>query len=406
MGLPPVVVGLAVYLLLSRSGPLGSLGILFTPRAMIVAQALLVMPIIAALTRQTIEDLWVEYREELTALRVTPARRVATLIWDARFSLVTTLLAGFGRAAAEVGTVMVVGGNIDGFTRTMTTAIALETSKGDLPLAMGLGLVLIALIIAVNALAWGARRLGEMRAAHDPNARVRTAQRSAGLRLRRTRRCASATSTIVRDHQLDARRGAPTVLLGPNGSGKSTLMRLAMGLVAPTSGRVTWGGRAEPGERLAMVFQRPVMLRRTAAANVAYALPARDDARVDGSAGAGRPRAACASRPARKLSGGEQQRLALARALARDPEILFLDEPTASLDPAATKAVEDIVRAVAASGVKIVMATHDIGQARRLAGDIVFLARGRLVERADAATFFTAPATPEAAAFLRGDLVI
>jgi tungstate transport system permease protein len=164
MGLPPVVVGLAVYLLLSRSGPLGFLGILFTPRAMIVAQALLVMPIIAAMTRQTIEDLWVEYREELTALRVTPARRVATLIWDARFSLVTTLLAGFGRAAAEVGTVMIVGGNIDGFTRTMTTAIALETSKGDLALAIGLGMVLITLIVAVNALAWGARRFGEIRA--------------------------------------------------------------------------------------------------------------------------------------------------------------------------------------------------------------------------------------------------
>ncbi|MEA2928031.1 MAG: tungstate transport system permease protein [Hyphomicrobiales bacterium] len=164
MGLPPVVMGLAIYLLLSRSGPLGFLGILFTPTAMIIAQALLVMPIIAALTRQTIEDLWAEYREELTALRVSPARRVATLIWDARFSLTTTLLAGFGRAAAEVGTVMIVGGNIEGFTRTMTTAIALETSKGDLPLAMGLGAILITLIIAVNALAWGARRVGEIRA--------------------------------------------------------------------------------------------------------------------------------------------------------------------------------------------------------------------------------------------------
>jgi tungstate transport system permease protein len=164
MGLPPVVVGLAVYLLLSRSGPLGFLGMLFTPRAMIIAQALLVMPIIAALTRQTVEDLWAEYREELTALRVSPARRVTTLIWDARFSLVTTLLAGFGRAAAEVGTVMIVGGNIEGFTRTMTTAIALETSKGDLPLAMGLGLVLITIVISVNALAWGARRVGEIRA--------------------------------------------------------------------------------------------------------------------------------------------------------------------------------------------------------------------------------------------------
>jgi tungstate transport system permease protein len=164
MGLPPVVVGLVVFLLLSRSGPLGFLGILFTPQAMIVAQALLVLPIIAALSRQTIEDLWVEYRDELTAMRVPPASRVATLLWDARFSLVTTLLAGFGRAAAEVGTVMIVGGNIDGFTRTMTTAIALETSKGDLPLAIGLGFLLIALIVAVNAAAWGVRRIGELRA--------------------------------------------------------------------------------------------------------------------------------------------------------------------------------------------------------------------------------------------------
>jgi tungstate transport system ATP-binding protein len=210
---------------------------------------------------------------------------------------------------------------------------------------------------------------------------------------------------IVRDLSLDLGPGAATLLLGPNGSGKSTLLRLAMGLVAPTSGRIAWGGRQEPGARLAMVFQRPVMLRRTAAANVAYALPARDDVRVTQlltQVGL----VALADRPARKLSGGEQQRLALARALARDPEILLLDEPTASLDPAATKAVEDIVRAVAASGVKIVMATHDIGQARRLAGEVVFLARGRLTERADAATFFNSPATKEAAAFLRGDLVI
>ncbi|MFO1098955.1 MAG: ABC transporter permease [Xanthobacteraceae bacterium] len=164
MGLPPVVVGLAVYLMLSRSGPLGFLGILFTPRAMILAQALLVIPIIAALTRQTIEDLWAEYRDELTAMRVGPFARILTLVWDARFSLVTALLAGFGRAAAEVGTVMIVGGNIDGFTRTMTTAIALETSKGDLSLAMGLGIVLIALIVVVNAAAWSIRRAGEARA--------------------------------------------------------------------------------------------------------------------------------------------------------------------------------------------------------------------------------------------------
>jgi tungstate transport system permease protein len=161
MGLPPVVVGLAVYLLLSRSGPLGPLGILFTPSAMIIAQAILVLPIIAALSRQIIEDLWMEYRDELNAMNVGPVERVATLIWEARFGLVVALLAGFGRAAAEVGAILIVGGNIDGFTRTMTTAIALETSKGDLKLAMGLGIVLMGIVIAVNALAWFARRAGE-----------------------------------------------------------------------------------------------------------------------------------------------------------------------------------------------------------------------------------------------------
>ena len=161
MGLPPVVVGLAVFMTLSRSGPLGSWGLLFTPQAMVIAQTVLVTPIIAALARQTVEDLWVEYREEFAAMDVGPLRRVVTLIWDARFSLVTALLAGFGRAAAEVGAIIIVGGNIEGFTRTMTTAIALETSKGDLPLAIGLGIVLISIVIAINALAWGARRAGE-----------------------------------------------------------------------------------------------------------------------------------------------------------------------------------------------------------------------------------------------------
>ena len=164
MWLPPVVVGLMVFLLLSRSGPLGFLGLLFTPRAMIIAQAILITPIIAALTRQTVEDLWAEYRDELTAMQLTPAHRVRVLLWDARFSLVTILLAGFGRAAAEVGAVMIVGGNIDGFTRVMTTTIALETSKGNLPLAIGLGLVLIAIIMTVNALAWSVRQWAERHA--------------------------------------------------------------------------------------------------------------------------------------------------------------------------------------------------------------------------------------------------
>jgi tungstate transport system permease protein len=161
MGLPPVVVGLAIYLALSRSGPLGAWGLLFTPTAMVIAQTVLVTPIVSALARQTIEDLWVEYRDELAAMNVRPFRRISTLIWDARFSLITALLAGFGRAAAEVGAIIIVGGNIEHFTRTMTTTIALETSKGNLPLAMGLGLILIFIIVLINVMAWGMRRAGE-----------------------------------------------------------------------------------------------------------------------------------------------------------------------------------------------------------------------------------------------------
>jgi len=153
MGLPPVVAGLLIYLLLSRSGPLGPLGLLFTPTAMVIAQAVLITPILAALTRQVLEGLWEEYAEQLRSFGDGPWRAVPTLLWDGRFMLLTVLLAGFGRAAAEVGAVMVVGGNIEGFTRVMTTAIALETSKGDLPLALALGMVLMAIVVTVNALA-------------------------------------------------------------------------------------------------------------------------------------------------------------------------------------------------------------------------------------------------------------
>jgi len=165
MGLPPVVVGLAVYLLLSRAGPLGEFGLLFTPPAMVIAQTILIVPIVAALTRQIVEDVWTEYREQLQSLHSTWWQSTLTLLWDARWSLLTVLLAGFGRAAAEVGAVIIVGGNIDGVTRVMTTAIALETSKGDLALALGLGIVLITLVMALNVGAhvtrgWARARLG------------------------------------------------------------------------------------------------------------------------------------------------------------------------------------------------------------------------------------------------------
>jgi len=163
MGLPPVVVGLLVYLLLSRAGPLGAFGILFTPSAMVFAQTILILPIIAALSRQAIEDAWREYEEQLRSLGAGRMNAALTLLWDTRFSLLTTILAGFGRAAAEVGAVMIVGGNIDGVTRVMTTTIALETSKGDLPLALGLGMILIAIVIAVNAAAYLTKELAQRR---------------------------------------------------------------------------------------------------------------------------------------------------------------------------------------------------------------------------------------------------
>jgi tungstate transport system permease protein len=157
MGLPPVVCGLLVYLLLSRSGPLGQWGLLFTPSAMIFAQAVLIAPILAALTRQVLESYWEEYAEQLRSFGAGPWRAVPTLLWDGRFALLTVLLAGFGRASAEVGAVMIVGGNIEGYTRVMTTAIALETSKGDLPLALALGIVLMAIVLGVNAAAHALR---------------------------------------------------------------------------------------------------------------------------------------------------------------------------------------------------------------------------------------------------------
>jgi tungstate transport system ATP-binding protein len=218
---------------------------------------------------------------------------------------------------------------------------------------------------------------------------------------------------ILRGASFVLEAGPPTLVIGPNGAGKSVLLRLLHGLLAPSGGAVRWAGESRGGGRMprdAMVFQRPVMLRRSVLANAAYPLKLAGLPRAERLA---RARTALgrvgldglADRPARRLSGGEQQRLALARASALDPEVLFLDEPCASLDPAATCAVEDIVAGIAARGTKVVMTTHDLGQARRLAGEILFLHRGRLLEHAPAAEFFAGPRAPEAAAFLRGELV-
>ena len=216
---------------------------------------------------------------------------------------------------------------------------------------------------------------------------------------------------IVAPLSLDIAAGPNTVILGANGAGKSVLMRLMHGLLAPTTGRVAWsdGDRRRSRRQQAMVFQRPVLLRRSARANVIFALQA---AGVPGTECESRADLALrevglshlSARPARVLSGGEQQRLALARAWALHPEVLFLDEPTASLDPSATREIETVIKAFDASGTKIIMATHNLGQARRLGDEVIYLHQGRVLERAPVDTFFAHPATAEAAAFIKGEL--
>jgi tungstate transport system ATP-binding protein len=222
---------------------------------------------------------------------------------------------------------------------------------------------------------------------------------------------AAGGRTILEGVDLTLDRGSRTVVLGPNGAGKSVLLRVMHGLIAPTSGGVHWSTLERPGEprRQAMVFQRPVLFRRSAIGNLRFALAL---ARVPAGERDGRARAALervglssiAQQPARVLSGGEQQRLALARAWMLEPEVLFLDEPTANLDPGSTREIEPVIQAIHDAGTKVVMVTHNLGQAQRLADEIVFLHGGRLCERGAAADFFRHPATAEAAAYLEGEL--
>jgi tungstate transport system ATP-binding protein len=219
-------------------------------------------------------------------------------------------------------------------------------------------------------------------------------------------------TAILRSVSLRIDVGGPTVLIGPNGSGKTTLLRAAMGLIRPSAGAITWGGRGDvPPVRRALVFQRPVMLRRSVADNVAFALatagvPRRERSRRVGGLLTLVGLDGLGDRPAPRLSGGERQRLALARALARDPVVLFLDEPTASLDPAATLAIEELINTVSARGVKVVMTTHDLGEAARLAGDVVLLHRGAVIESGPARAILHSPETEEAKRFIAGQLLV
>ena len=386
MGFPSVVVGLVVYLLLSRAGPLGSWGLLFTPTAMVIAQTILVTPIIAALSRQVVADSWQEYDEQLRSLG-DAFGAATTLVWDTRFSLVTVVLAGFGRAASEVGAVMIVGGNIDGVTRVMTTTIALETSKGDLPLALGLGIILISVVLLSMPAATSSRE----------TARGGTGDRRGGYAARHSVlplrlddvSFVAGSAAIIQGLSATFEAGSRTIILGPNGAGKSVLLRLCHGLLSPTAGPSNGtrrNCRADRGARR-WCSSGPWCLRRTALGNVMYALKLAGAPLGQREAGAWDALRkvgldALASDAARVLSGGEQQRLALARVWALRPEILFLDEPTASLDPGATHEIERIIGEVHAAGTKIVMVTHNLWPGAPARRRDPFLHQGRLVERA------------------------
>ncbi len=425
LALPSVVVGLSIYLLLSRAGPLGDLGLLFTPAAMVVAQSVLVVPLIAALSRRLVMDALAEGGEQLQSMGAGPLQRALLMLLHERLAVLTVLLTAFGRAISEVGAVMIVGGNIDGVTRVMTTAIALETSKGDLPLALALGLVLLGVVGLVNlGIAALQSRDDAAEPADAPPAAGDAARRGprddapplrgepgpdllrlqgAGLRFGRVQALQPLTLAL--------RRGESLALVGANGAGKTSLLRLLHGLLPCTEGRRE-AVPLQPEGRLpvaAMLFQRPFLLRLSVQRNVMLALALRGVPRSERA-----PRCASAlqhvgllaqaARDARSLSGGQQQRLALARAWALQPDILFLDEPTASLDPSAKREVEALIADVAAAGVTLVMSTHNLGQVKRLASRVLYLDGGRVAVDLPTEIFFGTQLPSDVAAFLKGEL--
>ncbi|NMM80777.1 ABC transporter [Acidovorax sp. SRB_14] len=422
LALPAVVVGLFVYLLLSRSGPLGELGILFTPSAMVVAQSVLVTPLIAALSRRLVLAALNDGGSQLQSLGARPLTAALLMLVHDRMGVATVLLTAFARAIAEVGAVMIVGGNIAGVTRVMTTTIALETSKGDLALALALGFVLLAVVAAVNGaiglLHWLASRprvgnplTNTPLALAQPASAPPSAAEATPLVV--IERATVRFGNVVALHEvsLTLTRGERLVLVGANGSGKTTLLRLLHGLL-PCEGRYERLPLRPEGHvsRASMLFQRPFLLSLSVWRNVWVGLW------LAGVPGAER-RERChralarvgllehAARHARTLSGGQQQRLGIARAWALSPDILFLDEPTASLDPSAKSEIELLIEEVAASGVTIVMSTHNLGQAKRLATRVAYLQGGRLiVQRSVAAFFHSEDLPPEAAQFLQGEL--
>lgn len=422
LALPAVVVGLLVYLLLSRSGPLGQLGILFTPSAMVVAQAVLVTPLIAALSRRLVMAALADGGDQLRSLGAGPLATSLLMLVHDRMGVATVLLTAFARAIAEVGAVMIVGGNIAGVTRVMTTTIALETSKGDLALALALGIVLLAVVGAVNGaiglLQWLATRQPNAAAQVKPHAVHRTPAPRAHVAAEATPLIRAEQVTVrfgqviaLNEASLTLHRGDRLVLVGANGSGKTTLLRLLHGLL-PCEGRCERLPLQPQGRlpRAAMLFQRPFLLSLSVWRNVWIGLwlsgvPAAERNERCGLALARVGLLDHAQRSARSLSGGQQQRLGLARAWALQPDILFLDEPTASLDPGAKNEIEALIEEVARSGVTLVMSTHNLGQAKRLATRVAYLHAGRIVVDRPVANFFNAEdLPPEADQFLQGEL--
>lgn len=428
LALPAVVVGLLVYLLLSRSGPLGELGILFTPPAMVVAQSVLVTPLIAALSRRLVLSALAEGGSQLQSLGARPLTASLLMLVHDRMGVVTVLLTAFARAIAEVGAVMIVGGNIAGVTRVMTTTIALETSKGDLALALALGFVLLAVVGVVNGaiglLQWLAHRPERQR----PTA-IGPKSPASPLPVAVPHPIATAAATtalIVVDHAtvrfnqlvalnkatLTLNRSDRLILVGANGSGKTTLLRLMHGLLPCDEGRCEHLPLQPEGRqpRASMLFQRPFLLSLSAKRNILiglwlYGVPSHERNERCERALARVGLLEHAERPARQLSGGQQQRLGLARAWALQPDILFLDEPTASLDPSAKAEIERLIEEVAATSVTIVMSTHNLGQAKRLATRVAYLQGGQLIVQRPVQDFFEGPPLPtEAAQFLQGEL--
>lgn len=434
LALPSVVVGLVVYLLLSRSGPLGFLGWMFSFQAMVVAQTVLVVPVVTALTRQAIEDADRAHGEQWQSLGASRWQRAALLLWDERFALLTVGITAFGRAVSEVGAVMIVGGNIDGFTRVMTTAIALETSKGDLPLALGLGLVLLGVVAVLNLLLLAVRvwrehteglRSGTVRPEDadvqdaasavnaNPHAPLPPPARGPVLLSLSQAQLHLGGVDVLHGIDLHIHAGERVALVGANGSGKSTLLRLLHGLVEPTAGR-RW---TQAGQHQAMLFQRPHMLRTTALNNATLALWTQAGWLRPGAWAHSRTQArqalaqvgllALAQRPAKTLSGGQQQRLALARACACQPDLLLLDEPTASLDPHAKRDVEALIAALGQHKT-LVFASHNLGQVKRLATRVLYLEQGRVLADLSVQDFFSGDVLPrhhpEAHLFVQGEI--